>query len=134
MAPARLLRRHERRRAHRGARLCRRWYPLQLFDPADAEVEQLDHAIARQEQVLRLEIAMHHAAVVSRGQRVEHLISDGQHFFHRQTAPLAPPALVERFTVEQLHHDESRAVLRHVIIVDGHRTTMSYRVGEVTLP
>ncbi len=76
---------------------------------------------------------MHDALLVSRSERIEHLIGDRQNFFHWQALSLAPPTLFERLAIEQLHDDERGAVFGNVVVVHRHRAAMTDRVGEVAL-
>ena len=78
--PAHLLRRHVVRRADDGAGLGEAGRAVGAEAagdrPGQAEVEQL-HAVRRQEQVRRLQVAMDHPARVQRVEGVEHLQGDG---------------------------------------------------------
>ncbi len=108
----RLLRRHVHRRAHdapdeRGA-LARR-------DLGDAEVDELGHhrrsldGRSREEDVLRLDVAVNDAGAVRRGERAH----DGHHDLDHRGGwepVLADHAVAERLAVEQLLHDVGRAV------------------------
>ena len=72
------------------------------------EVEQLRAALG-QHHVTRLQIAMHHVVSMCRIESVRDLNPDLQRLVDRQRAFLQPVG--ERLTVEQLHHEERRAVV-----------------------
>ena len=71
----------------------------------DAEVRQLGAAVRSEQDVLSLDVAMHDAALVRRGQRSCHLDRVGDGLVHRQ-APDAPKALLQRLARDVLEHDE----------------------------
>ena len=75
--------------------------------PGQTEVEQL-HAVRRQEQVRRLQIAMDHAARVQRVEGVENLQRDGGGIGRRQRP--AHHARAERFAGQELHRQDQPAV------------------------
>jgi hypothetical protein len=115
LLPAQLLRRHVVGRAERAAalgdRLGRRADRL-----GDAEVDQLHHVLVvghvGQEDVLRLEVAVHDTARVGVGEGLEHVEHD-----RNQLAvgdPLARGLLDargQRLALQELHHQEGDAVL-----------------------
>ncbi len=94
-----------------------RGHGLSVEQAREAEVEHLDAraiwlALARghQEQVLGLEVAVDHAARVCRVQHVEHLGCDGEKLgLGERRAALEP--VLQRLTVEQLHHDVGGALV-----------------------
>ena len=72
--------------------------------PGETEVEQL-HAVRRQEQVRRLQVAMDHPARVQRVERIEDLQRDGGGVGRRQRPTCH--ARAERLAREELHrHDQ----------------------------
>ena len=75
-----------------------------------SEVEHLDRAARRQRDVRRFEIAMHHAAIVRRGQTVRHVAEDPQRLEARQRAAREP--LIEALARDQLHHQEAALAVR----------------------
>jgi hypothetical protein len=90
-------------------------HPVKL---RDAEVEHLHDACALgDENISRLEIAMHDAGLVRGVQCVEHLARVADRFVHRQAA-LRFDLLRQRDAVEILHHDERRAIFGRAEIVD----------------
>ena len=63
-------------------------------------------------------------------EHVQDLVGDGQHFGGVQ--PTLPfEAGVESLTLEQLHHQEGRAVVGHVVVDDLGCPRMIDRVGDV---
>ena len=105
-----LLRAHERRRADRdaggrepGAAVADR--------TCDAEVR--DHrAIARgvEQDVVGLDVAMHHAVLMRVGERVADLPEDAPHLGRIECAAIVN-ALRQRVAVDERHHEEDEAVL-----------------------
>jgi hypothetical protein len=81
----------------------------QLRDP---EVENFDEVFARradQQHVARLEIAVHHAAVVGAAQTGEHLVRDEHRAPRIERAPIELAA--QRGARVQLHHE-----IRHAVV------------------
>jgi hypothetical protein len=116
-----LLRRHVARRAHQHARAGqlagRAGGGQKLRDdrPRQPEVEQLD-AVRRQEDVRRLQVAVHDAARVQGRKRLEDLERDGQRLRHAQRSPLQP--LRKRLAFEELHrYEQLPAVLADLVQV-----------------
>ncbi len=103
-----LFRRHVAHRAHDGTGVghrggCRgRFRGAGVFRQAlgEAEIENLDPAVSEDEDVLGLQIPMHDAAVVSRGQSASDVRRRFDRFAHRQRAAIQMVA--ERFPFEQL--------------------------------
>jgi hypothetical protein len=101
-------------------------HPLDLR-ACQAEVEQLD-AVAREEHVRRLEVAMNDAASVQGGERRQDLQRD-RHARRNAQRPAVQP-LGERFALQELHGDEQPAFvfadlidLTDVRMVDARRRT-----------
>ena len=120
---ARLLRRHVRHGADGGAdrrQLIRsadrgvRIRAAGLVELGDAEIEHLDRAASRHEQVRGLDVAMHDALRVSGVERIGQLRAELEHFVERQ--PAARDAILQRLPVEQLHHHELLAALRADVV------------------
>ena len=89
---------------------------------------------ARDEQVLRLDVAVHDVLRVRRRQHVEQLLGDGAAPRAAASAlPAALPARLERLALEQLHHDERRPVGRDVVVEHAHRAVVLDGVGRVAL-
>ncbi len=80
-----------------------------------AEVEQL-HAVARQEDVGGLQVAVNQAALVDRPQRLDDHQRDATGLVKGQRT--TREAIGQRLAVEQLHHEEVHAVLMPDV-VDG---------------
>ena len=91
-----------------------------------AEVEQLDVAVAGDHHVLRLQIAMDHAALVRAGQHVGHLRRDAQSFLQRNRA--LQDRRSKRLTLDHLHGDVCD-VVDAADVVDGHDVRMIERRG-----
>ena len=87
--------------------------PRQL---GDAEVEDLDPPVVRDEQVVGLHVAMDDALVVRGGEPLRSLARVVDGFARRQRASLQPAA--ERFALEQFGDDVGRAGV-DADIVDG---------------
>ncbi len=64
----------------------------------------------------------------------EQSIQDIQHGADIQRAAPTPHELLERFALEQLHHQVDQAVLGHVVIEDADRTRVPNAVGQVAFP
>ena len=102
--------------------------------PRDAEVEHLDAAVARDEEVRGLDVAVDDARRVRRGEHVEQLAADRDG--HRARAARRPSGSSSWSTdvpVEQLHDEERRAVLGDVVVHDAHGARVLHRVGGVPL-
>ena len=111
-----LLGRHVRERAeHRpGLRVERRRGAL--AHARDAEVEHLEPAVGHDEQVVGLDVAVDDPLCVRRREHVEELVGEAQEIGQRHGALLG--ARREALALEQLHHEERRAVLGDVDVVD----------------
>ena len=111
VAPRGLLRRHERRRAERDAVHGHR---APLEQPRKAEIEHLDavsaHAGTRDEDVVRLDVAVHDPAVVRNLEHLEDHVGDHEKVTLGDRQPTMGPPL-ERLTHEQLHDQVRRAVV-----------------------
>jgi hypothetical protein len=112
-----LLGRHVARGSHELAGPCEKPFGGELrgaveigvgVELGEAEVENLDLALARQHDVGGLEIAMHHAPVVRRRHRVEQLVGELEQAGNRQAA--RRDRAVESLAFDQLHGQEVRAV------------------------
>ena len=122
---ARLLGRHEVRRAEDGARLGARGEAGHAIGRAhlgDAEVEDLGDLlvvvfVTDEEHVLRLEIAVGDAELVSLAETATDLDEDLGRLVERE-APHALDALVERLSLEQLHDDVRAEVVGGAVVVD----------------
>ena len=87
-----------------------------MSEPGEAEVEDFELAIASQEEVLGLEVAMHHAGRVGGRQPLAEL----HRVLHRppRGQGLALEALAERFPLEQLERQEGHPMVG-ADVVDG---------------
>ena len=99
----------------------------------DAEVEHLEDAIGREEEVLRLDVAVDDPLGVGRREHVAELVRERQDLAWREVAGRALGAHVERLALEQLHHQEGGAVVGHVVVDDAHRAGVPDGVGDVAL-
>ena len=122
--PARLLGAHVGGRPHHrvGAGLARRQrvrsglVAARIGDDGfgQAEVEHLHHAVGRELDVGRLQIAVDDALFVRGVERVHDLAGDADHLGKRQAAPGRGGALqvfVQRVAFDQLHHQRQHAAL-----------------------
>ena len=83
-------------------------YGLPLFDElGQAEVEDLGVAVARDHDVLRLEVAVDDPRGVRLGQAFGHVLQVAQEL--RQRSPAAMNLLAQRHTVDVLQRDEVEA-------------------------
>ena len=105
----RLLRRHVVRRAEGARRVGA--HRIERTQKRDAEVcEHRTASAALEEDVLRLEVAMHDTLAVGVVERERELVQDSPRFLGRQ--PLLPAqSLGERLTVHVLHHDVDEVAL-----------------------
>src|SRR5436190_1807403 len=100
-APARLLGTHVRRRSHGDPRLREPPAPGLRDRPRDPEVRH-HRLAARQQNVLRFDVAVHHVVAVGVSKGARHLARDPQGLLDRQlTLPLEPVA--QRFTFDVRH-------------------------------
>jgi hypothetical protein len=78
-------------------------------EPGEAEVEDLELAVAGQEEVPGLEVAVHHAGRVGRGQPLAEL----HRVLHRppRGQGLALESLAQRLPLEQLERQEGHAMV-----------------------
>ena len=81
-----------------------------------AEIQDLHQPLRRDHDVARLQIAMHNAGGMGRGQRVRDLDGVLQGLAHPQ--PFAPDQLVERFPRHVLHGDVLHRLAIHFLGVD----------------
>ncbi len=110
LTPGQQLGRQIRGGAQDGAGGCPR---LVADDPCDAEVRQL-HLAAIEQNVRRLEIPVHNARRVRRGQPVADLRRDPRGLRGRQRAAAPLPTGVQVTAADQLHHE------RELVTLDDH--------------
>ena len=79
----------------------------------------LSDAVAREEEVLRLDVAVDDALGVRGGEHVEELVGEASDLDASSRCPLALPARLERLALEQLHDEEDGAVLGDVVVEDA---------------
>ena len=128
----RLLGRHVRRRPHHHAGGGRVVVGARsLAHARDSEVEHLERPVPKDEQVGRLDVAMHDALRVRGCEDVEQLLGDGEDGRERQLSSELLLQCVDANAVEQLHDEEGRAVLRHVIVEHRDRAGMVDLVADV---
>ena len=77
---------------------------------------------------------MNDALLVRRREHVEHLVGDEQDLLDDQRARFALEAVRERLAVEQLHHQEHRAVFGGVVVAHLDRAGVLDLVGELAPP
>ncbi|MEM6704605.1 MAG: hypothetical protein AAF690_17940 [Acidobacteriota bacterium] len=109
---AELLRRGVLRRkgVHHGRRLA----AAVAGETGDAEVEQFDALFVGDQDVRGLDVPVRHELGVSRLHRLAHLKKEAETSFEREAVPLAE--VVDRKTVDKLHHEVGRAVFRNATI------------------
>ena len=88
---------------------------LQLL--GDAEVQQLDPAVAVHQQVGGLEVAVHHQVAVRVADRVQHLQEQHHALAQAQLARVAPA--VDRHAVDPLHHEIRLALCADAAVQQG---------------
>ena len=98
--------------------------------PGDSEVEDLDSARG-EEDVLRLEVAVHHPHGVGLGQRAGDLLGDLAHLAERQPDALTKVE-VEALALDDLHGDVELSG-EATEIVDPHQPGMSQATGDLDL-
>ena len=129
--PHGLLWRHERGRAER--RACAGAVGSGLVHSGDAEVEELHDAVAVEEQVRGLDVAVDDARQVVRVQDVERLRSEVERLGYRHLAATLLPELLERVALEQFHDEERLVTLRDVVVEHGDASGMLRLVRDVAL-
>jgi len=108
----RLLGCHVQSRAHDQSGLSE---PAAAFRTGEAEVHDLRRAIGRDDDVLRLEVAMHDAAFVCKLDCLEDLAHDGQ-----RVPPGHRDEVMECVALHKLHHDVAVvAVLNDIVRRDN---------------
>ena len=116
---AHLLGRHVADRAENHARLGPTGHRRRVGAGAlggQPEVEDLDAAVARDEEVVRLQIAMHDLLVVRGGQADGDLDADLDRLARRGRSSLEP--LPQRLALEQLRHGIGRSLV-HADVMNG---------------
>jgi len=103
-----LLRAHVPGRAHRDARPGDLLHARHADRPRDAEVAH-DRMTGLEQDVLRLDIAMHHVAAVGVVQGIRHLAADAQGVVERDLS-LAVQAATQRLPLHVGHHVVQQAV------------------------
>jgi hypothetical protein len=102
-----------------------------FVEPRQAEVENLHHAVAGDEDVLRLEIAMGDAALMGGGQPLRDLMSPVERAADFELALLQP--LAQRGPFEQLHDRVERSAVGPEV-VNGEDVRMRQRRDGASLP
>ena len=102
-----------------------------LEQPREAEVEDLDLAIDRDEDVVGLHVPVDDGDVVRDREHVEELIDREEHRVRRELAPARCRALPERRPFQKLHHQERAAVDVDVVVQDADGVRVRDLVGDV---
>ena len=88
----------------------------------EPEVDDLDLAALRQENVARFDVAVDDAGLVSPSEASRHLHDDLHSLIHRKGATRDPS--VERASRVEAHHDEEPAFVGLVDLVNGSNVRM----------
>ena len=86
-----------------------------VHEPRDSEVHQLDRAVAGDEDVAWLEIAMHHAPLVDVFHAAQRLIEDAYRLGNGQRAVMAQ-AVFERFPFDVFEHQDLSGRMLHQFV------------------
>ncbi len=127
-----LLGRHVRWRAEREAERLVALVPRAFF-ARHAEVEQLDRAAPRHEDVRGLEIAMDDADRVTRGEAIEDALGDVERLRDGDCLARATPVIAHRLALEQLHDEERLVALGRVVVDHAHASGVADLVRDVRL-
>ena len=114
-----------------------------MQQPREPEVEHLDalaaalSLLAREEQVLGLQVAVHHPALVGGLEHAQHLLGDLEELALTDGALALEPVL-QRLALEQLHDQVRRPLVRaardDVVVQHLDHARMLDLVGRVPLP
>jgi hypothetical protein len=77
----------------------------------NAEVGELDQALARQHDVRRLDVAMNHPLAVRETQPFERLAKNGDHLAGQHGPAQLPEVLRQGLSLDELHHDVELSLL-----------------------
>ncbi len=83
--------------------------PEREAELGDAEIEHLDGAVGGDEQVGRLDVAMHHALAMRGIEGAGEVAAEGEHLVDGHRSARQPRR--QRLAVEQLHHHELPALV-----------------------
>ncbi len=129
-----LLRRRVSRSHHPHARprqrLCIRRLVLEQ-DLGDTEIEQLHRPLAGDEDVRRLEVAVHDEVAMRVANRVTHVEEQSQALANRKLAVVA--IAIDRLALDVLHHEVRPAVLRHAAVDEPRDAGMLEACKDLTL-
>jgi hypothetical protein len=129
--PIGLLGRHEPRGAQHRATL-RELCGRQGAHTGDPKVEDLQLPAIRDEQVGGLDVTVNDAGLVCRSEHVAELAGDREHLLRRQLATILLPHVFDSLPSQELHHEEGRAILCHVVIRDGDDPWVTHRIRGMT--
>ena len=107
--------------------------PLLVEHARDAEVEDLEHAVLREEQVRRLDVAMDDVLLVRELEDLEETVHVAEHLVDDETTAEAHAPLFEGLAFEQLEDEERDAVLIDVVVEHAHRAGVLEEVREIGL-
>src|SRR5690606_17881210 len=102
-------------------------------EPRDAEVEDLEHARLREEEVRRLDVAMDDVLRVGDLEHREELIAEIERLPHVEAAARADTTLLERLAVEVLEDEVRTPLLGRSVIEHLHGARVIENVSELTL-
>ncbi len=104
-----------------------------VHDSGHAEVGDGELAVPRDEDVLRLDVAVQHSGLVYGGQRAGEFDARTQHLGHRQR-PLLADLVAQGAVLEEVHRDVRLARARHARVEDGDHVRMpGEAAGELQL-
>ncbi|WXB11863.1 hypothetical protein LZC94_28900 [Pendulispora albinea] len=119
-SPQCLLGCHECGCSHRASRTRDGRRFVGLEEAPNAEIENAHRAIAHDEEIFGLDIAMDDLRRVGRAEHVEKVMANDGHLLGRElVAAPSSGSSAHRLTKEKRHDQEDAAVLRHVVV--GHR-------------
>ena len=101
---------------------------LQARNP---EIEHLQRTVASEEQILRLDVAMHDVSIVRRLESGQRLVHQRQHLSVLQLAALAYASLFECLALEQLHHQKRDAIFGQAVVIGRYGAAVPDLVGGV---
>jgi hypothetical protein len=106
---------------------------LRLGLAPEPEVQHLELALARSEQVLWLDVPVEHAPRVGRLDGIANPMADFQNGGDREPTAHKESFLFERLPLQELGHQERAVVVGHAVAEDAHDIGVAYPVDERSL-